>query len=183
MRDHVIYESRLELARLLFADCDPSVHRIVAQPFLLKAVQEGKVRKHIPDYLLITEQGPVVVDVKPLRRLSKPEAVFTFEWTRQMVESRGVEVPRSRASRRTTELENIRFLAGYSRDWLFSLELLDELRCAEIDGVPLGQAMCCLPNRPEPQVRSAIHHLFWTRHLVTDLDQPLSISRVLTRAA
>lgn len=27
MRDHVIYESRLELAGLLFADFDPSVHR------------------------------------------------------------------------------------------------------------------------------------------------------------
>ena len=32
---HVIYESRLELARLLFADFDRSVHRICAQPFLL----------------------------------------------------------------------------------------------------------------------------------------------------
>lgn len=32
-RDHVIYESRLELARLLFADFDPAVHRILAQPF------------------------------------------------------------------------------------------------------------------------------------------------------
>ena len=30
----VIYESRLELARLLFADFDRSVHRICAQPFL-----------------------------------------------------------------------------------------------------------------------------------------------------
>jgi len=64
MRDHVIYESRLELTRLLFADFDPCVHRMVAQPFLLKAVLEGKARKHIPDYLLITEQGPVVVDVR-----------------------------------------------------------------------------------------------------------------------
>ena len=63
--DHVIYESRLELARLLFADFDPAVRHIVAQPFLLKAVLEGKVRKHVPDYLLITGQGPVVVDVKP----------------------------------------------------------------------------------------------------------------------
>jgi hypothetical protein len=32
---HVFYESRLELARLLFADFDRSVHRICAQPFLL----------------------------------------------------------------------------------------------------------------------------------------------------
>ena len=36
-RDHVIYESRLELAVLLSADFDPSVVGIVAQPFLLRA--------------------------------------------------------------------------------------------------------------------------------------------------
>lgn len=40
--DHVIYESRLELARLLFADFGPSVRHIVAQPFLLKAALEGE---------------------------------------------------------------------------------------------------------------------------------------------
>ncbi|MEU1509127.1 hypothetical protein [Kitasatospora sp. NPDC005748] len=38
MGDHVIYESRLELSRLLFADFDPSVRAIVAQPFLLQTV-------------------------------------------------------------------------------------------------------------------------------------------------
>ncbi|GAA0617113.1 hypothetical protein GCM10010174_38880 [Kutzneria viridogrisea] len=31
--DHVIYESRLELARLLFADFDKSVRHIASQPF------------------------------------------------------------------------------------------------------------------------------------------------------
>ena len=31
-RDHVIYESRLELANLILADFDPTVHHIVAQP-------------------------------------------------------------------------------------------------------------------------------------------------------
>ncbi|WP_199754165.1 hypothetical protein [Amycolatopsis sp. WAC 01375] len=36
-RDLVIYESRLELARLLFADFDTSVGHIVAHPFLLRA--------------------------------------------------------------------------------------------------------------------------------------------------
>ncbi|MFI9567846.1 TnsA-like heteromeric transposase endonuclease subunit [Streptomyces phaeoluteigriseus] len=54
MRDHVIYESRLELSRLLFADFDPSVRAIVAQPFLLQTVLEARVRRHIPDYLLFT---------------------------------------------------------------------------------------------------------------------------------
>ncbi|MFD0348394.1 TnsA-like heteromeric transposase endonuclease subunit [Kitasatospora aburaviensis] len=99
MRDHVIYESRLELARLVFADFDPSVQHIVAQPFLLKTVVDGEVRKHIPDYLLITEQGPVVVDVKPRHRLARSEVAFTFEWTRRVVESRG-GASRSGASRR-----------------------------------------------------------------------------------
>ena len=35
MSAHVIYESRLELARLLMADFDNSVNHIVAQPFML----------------------------------------------------------------------------------------------------------------------------------------------------
>lgn len=182
MRDHVIYESRLELSRLLLADFDLSVRGIVAQPFLLKKVLEGKVHRHIPDYLLLTGQVPVVVDVKPLHRLSKPEVAFTFGWTRESVESRGwkyevwSEVP-------AVELENVRFLAGYRRDWLFSPEVLDELREAELDGVSLGQASCCLPDRPEPQVRSAIHHLLWAQELVTDLGRPLGPSCVLRRAA
>ncbi|MFF3515970.1 TnsA-like heteromeric transposase endonuclease subunit, partial [Streptomyces sp. NPDC002573] len=130
MRDHVIYESRLELSRLLFADFDPSVRGIVAQPFLLKTVLEGKVRRHIPDYLLLTRQVPVVVDVKPLHRLSKPEVAFTFGWTRQAVESRGwtYEVWSEPSA---VELENIRFLAGYRRHWLFrSCCLFDLERCA-----------------------------------------------------
>ena len=65
-RAHVIYESRLELARLLFADFDPSVTRIIAQPFMIRAFIENRARKHVPDYLLLTDNGPVVVDVKPL---------------------------------------------------------------------------------------------------------------------
>ncbi|UWM52344.1 TnsA-like heteromeric transposase endonuclease subunit [Streptomyces carpaticus] len=182
MRDHVIYESRLELTRLLFADFDLSVRGIVAQPFLLKTVLQGKVRRHIPDYLLLTEQVPMVVDVKPLHRLSKPEVEFTFDWTRRAVESRGWKYE-VWSDPPAAELENIRFLAGYRRDWLFSPEILEELREADLDGLRLGQAVGCLPDHPEPQVRSAIHHLLWTQALVTDLDRPLGSSHLLKRAA
>ncbi|MFK4155093.1 TnsA-like heteromeric transposase endonuclease subunit [Streptomyces fungicidicus] len=181
-RDHVIYESRLELSCLLFTDFDPSVRGIVAQPFLLQTLLEGKVRRHIPDYLLLTGQVPVVVDVKPLHRLSKPEVEFTFDWTRQVVQSRGwkyevwSEPP-------AVKLENVRFLAGYRRDWLFSPEVLEELRDVDLDGVVLGQVAGCLPGHPEPQVRSAVHHLLWTQTFVTDLDRPLGPSHVLRRAA
>jgi len=47
---HVVYESRLDLARLLLADFDRSVHRICAQPFLLVRESNGSEHKHIPDY-------------------------------------------------------------------------------------------------------------------------------------
>lgn len=106
--DHVIYESRLELTRLLFADFDPSVHGIVAQPFLLKAEVEGQVRRHVPDYLLVTNSGQIIVDVKPRRQLSSPVVAFTFEWTRRAVESRGwrheVWRPSRRMQGRTTSV-------------------------------------------------------------------------------
>ncbi|GGT69751.1 hypothetical protein P6B95_08700 [Streptomyces atratus] len=44
MRDLVIYESHLELSRLLLDDFDRAVHRILAQPFLLKTQVNGKVK-------------------------------------------------------------------------------------------------------------------------------------------
>ncbi|MFE3328713.1 TnsA-like heteromeric transposase endonuclease subunit [Streptomyces sp. NPDC059176] len=182
VQDHVIYESRLELARLLFADFDPSVRGIVAQPFLLRAVVEGKAHKHIPDYLLTTENGPVVVDVKPRRRLSNPVVAFTFAWTQRAVESRGwrYEVWSEPAE---TELDNIRFLAGYRRDWLFSPELLEEVRRADLDGVALGEAARSVPGHAEARVRAAIHHLLWRYELRIDLTRPLRPSAVLESSA
>ncbi|MFK0127088.1 TnsA-like heteromeric transposase endonuclease subunit [Streptomyces nigra] len=181
-QSHVLYESRLELARLLFADFDSSVHGIVAQPFLLRAVVDGRVRKHIPDYFLSTKRGPVVVDVKPRRRLSVPEVVSTLEWTRQAMADRRwhyevwSEPP-------TAELENVRFLAGFRRERLFAPDLLEELRGVELDGASIGQVAVCLPQRPEPCVRAAIHHLLWRHELAVDLTDPLRPSSVLRRTA
>ncbi|MEV0774637.1 TnsA-like heteromeric transposase endonuclease subunit [Streptomyces sp. NPDC050433] len=178
----MIYESRLELSRLLFADFDRSVRGIVAQPFLLKAVLEGKVRRHIPDYLLITEQVPMVVDVKPLHRLSMPEVAFTFAWTRRVVESRGwkyevwSEPP-------AVELENIRFLAGYRRDWLFDDRLLDQVRSVEVNGQALAEVVEILSSQEPAAVRSSVLHLLWRGELATDLTAPLGDRHRLRRPA
>lgn len=180
--DHVIYESRLELARLLFADFDASVRRIVAQPFLLRAVVAGAIRKHIPDYLLFTDTAPIVVDVKPRHRVSKPENAFTFAWTKSAVESRGwryevwSEPP-------WTELQNVRFLAGYRRDWLLDRGLLDAVRALDLDGATLGTALRALPAWPNSLVRSAVLHLLWQQYFRVDLTCPLSMGHVLRRSS
>ncbi|WP_232330302.1 TnsA-like heteromeric transposase endonuclease subunit [Nocardia fusca] len=146
---HVVYESRLELARLLFADFDCSVQRIVAQPFRLRVEIGGRGRRHIPDFLLHTGSGPVVADVKPAKRLQNPEVAFTFEWTEQAVAARGwrYEVW---SEPEPIELGNIRFLAGYRRAWLFEpdVDLDGEILTSRTRGrrtpmtlTPLGQAV------------------------------------------
>lgn len=177
-RDHVIYESRLELAALLLADFDPSVTGIIAQPFLLRAEVGGVARKHIPDYLLLTGTGPVVVDVKPRHRLARPDVALTFGWTRMLVEARGWRYD-VRCEPPAARLENVRFLAGYRRDWLFDPGLLARLRATDLDGASLGEAFGCLPGWPEPLVRAVVLHLVWAGHLTVDLDRPLSGSHRL----
>ncbi|MEC4019827.1 TnsA-like heteromeric transposase endonuclease subunit [Streptomyces sp. H27-D2] len=194
--DHVIYESRLELARLLYADFDRDVTGIVAQPFLLRTEVDGALRRHIPDYLLATGKGPLVVDVKPRHRVARAEHAFTFAWTREAVESRGwhyevwSEPPEA-------ELANLRFLAGYRRDWLFEWDLpeeecdqavdeepppdrlfdpaiLDEVRDRVASGHTLEAAFACLSDRPAVLVRAAVLHLLWKQRWLTDLSVPLS---------
>lgn len=177
---HVIYESRLELARLLYADFDRSVQRICAQPFLLSCVVNNVERKHIPDYFLMTTSGPKVVDVKPARRLSVPEVVSTFEWTRSAIERRGwmYEVWSEPCA---VELHNVRFLAGYRRRNLFDPALLTELHSTVTGGLTIGEVIEAPSAWSTPQVRSALFHLLWSQEFVTDLRARLSPRLTLQR--
>ncbi|WP_030924246.1 TnsA-like heteromeric transposase endonuclease subunit [Streptosporangium amethystogenes] len=181
-RDHVIYESRLELGRLLFADFDPVVRHIIAQPFLLKAEIDGALRRHIPDYLLFTDNGPVVVDVKPQHRLEHPKVASSFAWTRKAVERRGWSYE-IYSEPQSAELENVRFLAGFRRDWLFDVGILDALRALPLDGMTLGAAFKSLPDQPRPLLKAAVLHLLWSQHVITDQSRPLSAAHVLRKAA
>lgn len=61
MRDHVVYESRLELTRLLFADFDLDMTAVFTQPFRFSTTVNGQLRRHVPDFLLFgrrTCRGP-----------------------------------------------------------------------------------------------------------------------------
>jgi hypothetical protein len=154
MRDHVVYESRLELARLIFADFDRAVRRILAQPFLLKAKVDGKIRKHIPDCFLITEHGPLVIDVKPEQLLAKPTLAYTFAWTRRLAEERGWQYE-VWSGAHSPELESLRFLAGYRRPWLFDTALLDQVRGTDLGGGRSARLSAAsptaIPPRPGPR--------------------------------
>jgi hypothetical protein len=177
---HVIYESRLELARLQYADFDAAVRRIVAQPFLLKATVDRRVRRHVPDFLLIDEQGPIVVDVKPLARLSNPKVSFTLDWTRKLVEGRGwryevwSEPP-------ATALDNIRFLAGFRNPRCFNDQLVGSIRRHELAGRTLGEVLRVDFGAPLALMRSAVFHLIWNQYFTIDLAERLTRSTILTK--
>ncbi|GAX58438.1 integrase/transposase [Streptomyces olivochromogenes] len=179
MRDHVVYESRLELTRLLYADFDQDVTAVFAQPFLLTTTVDGRKRRHVPDYLVLREKDvPLVVDVKPRHLLTRPKVNFTLAWAREVALSRGWDFE-VWSEPPVDELANLRFLSGYRRDWLFDQELLAEIRQTDLHGATLGEAFHAFPRHPGWKVRAAVLRLLWSQHLVTDLTEVLSQRHVL----
>ncbi|MGH3869789.1 MAG: TnsA-like heteromeric transposase endonuclease subunit [Pseudonocardiaceae bacterium] len=121
---HVVYESRLELARILLADQDSTVVSIAAQPLLLEGFDGERMRSHVPDVLLGHADGTVtVVDVKAGSRLGDPAVVAQFAWTRRVCDERGFRFE-VWSGADPVLLENIRFLAGYRRSTLVAEEFV-----------------------------------------------------------
>jgi hypothetical protein len=180
MRDHVIYESRLELSRLVLADFDPAVRRIVAQPFMVTATVRKQSRRHILDYLWDTVDGPIVVDVVRTERLEQPDVALLCQWTRAFVESLSWDY-QILSEPPLTRLDNVRFLAGYRRDWLINTHVLREMRSriGDLAGLTIEEAEAEFVAHPHPLVRAALMHLLWCHELIVDLDKPLRPKTVL----
>ncbi|WP_257643132.1 TnsA-like heteromeric transposase endonuclease subunit [Micrococcus luteus] len=76
---HIPYESWLELDRLWIADADPEVSWISGQPMLIRGASGGKMRSHVPDFLLRREDRPLLlVDVKPAEFAAMPKVAEVF---------------------------------------------------------------------------------------------------------
>lgn len=60
-------------------------------------------------------------------------------------------------------LANVRFLAGYRRDWLINKSTLDEMRfcSAQLAGMSIADAEQAVLGFPEQLVRPALMHLSW----------------------
>jgi hypothetical protein len=184
MGGFVVYESRLELARLLLADFDPQVRGIYAQPFLLVARAGGRVRRHVPDFLLVSAAGTaLLVNVKPAVRLQDPKVAEALAWPGVLAERHGWEYG-VWSGADVTVLENIRFLAGYRRPGVVPAEQVERAWECVRDGEQLADAELRLAaGRPRHEARPALLALLWSGRLVTDLAWPLSGESVLRRPA
>ncbi|MDJ0344931.1 TnsA-like heteromeric transposase endonuclease subunit [Streptomyces sp. H10-C2] len=179
----VVYESRLELARLLLADFDPSVRGIYAQPLRMVARIDGKVRSHVPDFLLLMSSGTVrVVNVKPTSRLKDPKVAQALAWPRHLIERHGWEYE-IWSGAEPTLLENVRFLAAYRHPGVVPVDEVERAWQEVVDGEELGLAERRLAGDREPEeARPALMALLWAGRLATDLAaRPLSGECILRR--
>ncbi|MDW4910674.1 TnsA-like heteromeric transposase endonuclease subunit [Streptomyces sp. ADMS] len=179
----VVYESRLELARLLLADFDPSVCGIYAQPLRMVARIDGKVRSHVPDFLLVMSSGTVrVVNVKPASRLQDPKVAQALAWPGALIERHGWEYE-IWSGAEPTLLENIRFLAAYRHPDVVPVDEVERAWQEVVDGEELALAERRLAGDREPEeARPALMALLWSGRLTTDLSaQSLSGECVLRR--
>lgn len=180
----VVYESRLELARLLLADFEPTVTMIYAQPCLIEAAVEGRVRRHVPDFLLVSrDSGVEVVNVKPPYRLADPKIAQALAWPGALVRSHGwnYEVW---SGADPVVVANVRFLAAFRRPWVVDQQVAARAWESVEDGEELRVAEHRLGGAaPVELVRPALLSLLWSGRLTTDLSVPLAGTSALRRAA
>ena len=180
---HVIYESRLELARLLLADFDPDVVDIYAQPCRIAVRRAGWQRRHVPDFLLVSAGGAAtVVNVKPAHRLADAKVAEALDWPGALFASCGWDYE-VWSGCDPVLLDNVRFLAGYRRRQVVADEVVDQACRAVLDGEPLAVAERRLAaDGPPHSARPALLAGLWQGRLATDLTRPLSGTSVLRRA-
>ncbi len=176
---HVGYESLLERDRLWVADFDPRVTWIAGQPFWFKRGDGGCPRRHVPDFLLrLSDEGFLVVDVKPERMLAKPAVAEVLEWTGRLCAVRGwgYEVW---SGADPAVMENIKFLAVGRRRQFLDEEVLAVVATVGRSGMTVTAVESLVAGRPRGLVRAAVFSLLWSGRWSTDLSLPLSDTSVL----
>ena len=180
---HVVYESRLELARILLADQDRDVVAIAAQPFLLEGADGGRVRRHVPDLLVEHADGRLtVIDVKAPWLMQDAKVVAQFAWAEAVCGEYGFGFE-AWSGCDPVVLENVRFLAGYRRAELIDLRLAALVLDRAGSGARIGEIEFALdaPDR-RGLVRPALLHLLWRGGLRADLSRPLGADTVVAGA-
>lgn len=171
------YESLLERDRLWLADFDPAVSGIASQPLWMSGRDGHVPRRHVPDFLLRTETGFVVVDVKPDRMLADPCVSAALDWAGRVCAAKGwrFEVW---SGADPVVLRNVRFLAAGRR-----ADPCEAVLVKVAEGLRPGMSVAEAEEASgldQPVARGALLSLLWRGSWVTDLTRPLSGTSLLT---
>jgi hypothetical protein len=160
------------------------VQQIYAQPFRLVARVSGRVRHHVPDFLLVSAAEMArLVNVKSAGRLQDPQVAEALAWPGVLAERHGWEYE-VWSGADVIMLGNVRFLAGYRRLGVVPAAEIERAWECVRDGEQLVEAELRLAgDRLRHEARPALMALLWAGRLATDLTRPLSGESVLRRRA
>ena len=175
-----MYESRLELARLMLADFDRAVTAVAAQPFWLRFRDGGRVRRHVPDFLLVrADRSVLLVNIKPAGQAADPEVAEALEWPGRLAAGHGWDYEVWTGAD-PVYLGNVRFLAGYRRPWVVPAAWAEAVLALRRPGDTVRSLACRAARAcPPGSARPAVLRLLWEQRLAADLHRPLDGDSVL----
>jgi hypothetical protein len=170
MDAHVGFESWLERDVAMMLDFDPDVVAFSSQPFWLRWVQDGRQRRHPPDYFArLTDGTGVVIDVRPDDRI-EPRDAEAFAATGRACQEVGWAFRRT-AGPAVVLAANVRWLAGYRHRRCYRGDIARILTGVFAKPKPLmggareaGDPVAVLP---------VLYHLLWKQELAADLEVQL----------
>lgn len=154
---------------LLASDFAASLLEALSQPFRLRFFVGGKPIQHTPDFLLVTESGLFLIDVRPAGRI-KTEDALKFAAAAEAALSAGWRYGVV-VGWRPHVLTNVDALSAERRPLPDVLGIQEQLRKAAARGpLPYAELVeCC---RIPAIGRAHAIHLLWNRHLGVDLSVP-----------
>ena len=173
----LMYESRLELARLLVADADPHLLDVREQVFFLTLnFSDGSVIRHIPDFFICTEnQRPRLVNVKPSGWEKEEKFRKTFDALNSLCAEQGWSYETWTGEKRSY-LENLRWLSGYRRRSV--IPATDEEIRSTLELVTDPMAIQVLERQARDigvdQPRTVVMHMLWNSTIQANLALNLS---------
>jgi hypothetical protein len=168
---HVGFESWLERDLLIGFDFDPTVTGIASQPFWPLWHEDGRERRHAPDFFLRHGCGTgSVIDCRPADRIgARDEAVFAMAARACSWLGWRFEVLHAPDPVRTA---NLRWLSGYRHPRCGRGDLARTAVGLAADPVPVWELAATLgdPLGTLP----VVFHLLWHTELETNLSVPLT---------
>ncbi|PNE43456.1 TnsA-like heteromeric transposase endonuclease subunit [Streptomyces noursei] len=164
------FESLEEDRLLRVLDFCGRVQVLISQPFRMRFEADGRWRRHTPDYLVVSDDGIFVVDVRPAG-LIKPEDMESFAATHEVSLVCGWRyvvaagwLPHVQAS--------LDAMYARRRSTGDPLNLRPGLLAAAEQGATFGEAS----NGSQfwPVARAQLLNLLWHRRLGVDLSEPLT---------
>lgn len=177
----VDFESLIERDFIYLLDFEREVMWFEEQPLTLEYEQQGKVRCYTPDFQVVRQGQPMLVECKPKKAVNLAKNQEKFQAGQTWCAARGwkFQVVTDEELRGGYRLSNVKFLTQFAH-YSLDPELINRIRIcltALSEPVTMAEAMTRVaPDQPH-SVKIPIYHLAFHHQLHLPLDEaPLSLN-------